>query len=415
MAMTHRLLAAILALLLGLTISSPVLAAAAPSPLRRDSATFLGVLDSLNASILTIVATPNFPAGSGAKKKRLIGTGVAASKQDVVTTASLAFPNAVVRVLIGKGVERRATLRGVDRQSNLAVFHLDEPVLTSLRRAAPQSLAPGTWVAVISNVAVSKPQAALGQVVGRGERVGFPYSGDVLEIDAPSYPGLAGGAVLNEDGEWVAVVVGRGLQGPPASGSRVGMPNGATPSTGGVLLAVPVDQVDRIVDDLVKHGSVQRGFLGIRLKREPPLPGDTLGVRVDGVIPGSPAAAAGIRRGDRILALDGSEVRTPEELVLLVSEMRPGDDSQVTVLRDAEILSLRVVIGSNTTAMPAGGSAPPAEDPDSEKRVLEEHLTKLKAEQRNLEEKLRGMNRTDSTSSESVEDDAPASPEPSGR
>ena len=301
MAMTHRLPAAILALLFGLTLTSPALAAAAPSPLRRDSGTFLGVLDSLNASILTIVATPNFPAGSGAKKKRLIGTGVAASRQDVVTTASLAFPNGVVRVLIGKGVERRATLRGVDRQSNIAVFHLDEPVLTSLRRAAPQSLAPGTWVAVISNVAVSKPQAALGQVVGRGERVGFPYSGDVLEIDAPSYPGLAGGAVLNEDGEWVAMVVGRGLQGPPASGSRVGMPNGATPSTGGVLLAVPVDQVDRIVDDLVKHGSVQRGFLGIRLKREPPLPGDTLGVRVDGVIPGSPAAAAGIRRGDRIL------------------------------------------------------------------------------------------------------------------
>ncbi len=414
MAMTHRAPASILAVLLSLTLFSPALATAAPSPLRRDTGSFLGVLDSLNASILTIVATPNFPAGSGAKKKRLVGTGIATSTQDVVTTASLAFPNGSVRVLLGNGMERRATLRGVDRQSNLAVFRLEEPILISLRRAAPQSLAPGTWVAVISNVAVSKPQAALGQVVGRGERVGFPYSGDVLEIDAPSYPGLAGGAVLNENGEWVAVVVGRGLQGPPASGSRVGLPNGATPATGGVLLAVPVDQVDRIVDDLVKHGSVQRGFLGIRLKRGPPLPGDTLGVRVDGVIPGSPAAAAGIRRGDRILALEGSEVRTPEELVLLVSEMRPGDDSQVTVLRDDEILSLRVVIGSNTS-MPAGGNAPQAEEPDSERRVLEEHLTKLKTEQRDLEERLRGMNRSDSTSSEPVEDGAPESREPSGR
>src|SRR5258705_1948697 len=261
MAMTHRLLAAILALLFSLTLSSPALAAPAPSPLRRDSGSFLGVLDSLNASILTIVATPNFPAGSGAKKKRLIGTGVAVSAQDVGTTASLAFPNGVVRVLIGKGVERRATLRGVDRQSNLAVFHLEEPVLTSLRRAAPQSLAPGTWVAVISNVVISKPQAALGQVVGRGERVGFPYSGDVLEIDAPSYPGLAGGAVLNEDGEWVAMVVGRGLQGPPASGSRVGLPNGATSTAGGALPPGPVDQVDPNVDQLVEHPPVQRALL----------------------------------------------------------------------------------------------------------------------------------------------------------
>jgi hypothetical protein len=91
--------------------------------------------------------------------------------------------------------------------------------------------------------------------------------------------------------------------------------------------------------------------------------------------------------------------------------MRPGDDSQVTVLREEEILSLRVVIGANTS-MPAGRIAPAAEDADSERKVLEDHITKLKAEQHDLEQKLRGMNRTDSTS---AEDDAPESPEPSGR
>ncbi|HEV8128860.1 MAG TPA: PDZ domain-containing protein [Candidatus Eisenbacteria bacterium] len=408
--MTHRFHTSILALSFALAFSVPSTATAEPTPLRRDPGSFLGVLDSLRASILTIVATPNVPAGSSTKKKRLIGTGIAASSRDVVTTASLAFPDGVVRVLLGDGVERRASLRGVDRQSNLAVFRLDQPVLTSLRRAAPQSLAVGTWVAVISNVAVSKPQTALGQVVGRGERVGFPYTGDVLEIDAPSYPGLAGGAVLNEDGEWVAVIVGRGLQGPPSAGSRVGMPNGGAPAEGGVLLAVPVDQVDRIVDDIVKHGTVQRGFLGIRLKRGAPLPGDTLGVRVDGVIPGSPAAVAGIRRGDRILALDGSEVRTPEELVLIVAEMRPGDDSQVTVLRDDEILSLRVVIGSNTAA-PAFGRNTQGEDRDSERKVLEDHLNKLKAEQQDLEQQLRGMNHGDSTTAQPGDDGPPGAPE----
>jgi S1-C subfamily serine protease len=409
MAMIHRLSAATLAVSFALALSAPPTATAEPTPLRRDPASFLGILDSLHASILTVVATPNVAAGTNAKKRRLIGTGVAASSRDVVTTASLAFPDGVVRVLLGNGVERRATLRGVDRQSNLAVFRLDEPVLTSLRRAAPQSLALGTWVAVISNVSVSKPQTALGQVVGRGERVGFPYTGDVLEIDAPTYPGLAGGAVLNEDGEWVAVIVGRGLQGPASAGSGVGMPNGSTPAAGGVLLAVPVDQVDRIVDDLVKHGSVQRGFLGIRLKRGPALPEDTLGVLVDGVIPGSPAAAAGIRRGDRILAVEGSEVRTPEELVILIAEMRPGDEPQVTVLRDSEILSLRVTIGTNTAA-PAPGRAPQPEDKDSERKVLEDHLNKLKAEQEALEQQLRGMNHGDSATSKPDDDDAPGAP-----
>jgi serine protease Do len=378
-------------------------ASAAPGPLRPESSPFLGVLDSLQASILTIVAVPEAQrsAPAGVKRKRLIGTGVATNERDIVTTAGLAFPNGDVHVMLGGGVERRAVLRGVDRQSNLAVFRLEEPVLHTLRRAAPQSLAVGTWVAVISNITVSRPQAAIGQVVGRGERVDFPYSGDVIEIDAPGYPASAGGAVVNEDGEWVALVVGRGLQGPNAGeSSRVGDPErpGRSP-TGGVLLAVPVDQVERIVADLADHGTVQRGFLGIRLKRGPVSPEDTLGVRVDDVIAGSPAAVAGIRVGDHILAMDGQEVRSAEELVSMVSTLRPGYDTEVTILRNAEILPLRIVVGSNITGpRPQGATrseAAPALNA-ADKKALREHLLKLREEQRALEERLRGMEASDS-------------------
>lgn len=381
-------------------------ATAAPAPLRPESSPFLGVLDSLQASILTIVAVPEGQraAPPGAKRKRLIGTGVATSERDIVTTAGLAFPDAEVHVMLGHGLERRATLRGVDRQSNLAVFRIEEPMFHSLRRAAPQSLAPGTWVAVISNLTVSRPQAAIGQVVGRGERVDFAYSGDVLEIDAPGYPASAGGAVINEDGEWVAIVVGRGFQGPSAGGtSRVGDPERpGVPATGGVLLAVPVDEVDRIVGDLSEHGAVQRGFLGIRLKRGPAGPGDTLGVRVDDVIAGSPAEEAGIRVGDHILAMDGQEVRTPEDLVTMVAELRPGTDTEVTILRDAEILPMHLMVGSNFTGpRPRGASAAEPERgaaPHStgDRKALREHLEKLREEQRALEDRLRGMETADS-------------------
>jgi len=394
--MKRRAGAAVLALLtIGLFAGTPV--SAAPAPLRPETSPFLGVLDSLHASILTVVAFPpeGDRASAGGRRKRLIGTGVATNERDIVTTASLALPDGTVRVLLGGGVEQRATLRGVDRQSNLAVFRIDEPVLHSLRRAAPQSLAVGTWVAVISNVTVARPQAALGQVVGRGERVDFSYSGDVLEIDAPGYPASAGGAVINEDGEWVAIVVGRGFQGPhPRESSRVGDPVApGTPPTGGVLLAVPVDQIDRIVTDLAEHGRVQRGFLGIRLKRGPAAaPGDTLGVRVDDVIAGSPAAASGILVGDHILAIDGQEVRTPEELSSLVAEMRPGEETEVTILRDAEILPLRITIGSNFA-----GPRPPVSAGSGGRKALEDQLSRLKAQQKAVEERLQGFAPTDST------------------
>jgi S1-C subfamily serine protease len=398
--MTVRLRAAGAALLLAITLAGTWENAAgavpAPSPLRPEAGSFVGVLDSLHASILTIVAVPQIPPSGAApsgKKKRLIGTGVAVNTRDVVTSASLAFPDGSVRVLMGGGVERTAVLRGIDRQSNLALFRLDEPVLQSLRRAAPQSLAIGTWVAVLSNVSITRPQAALGQVVGRGERVDFPYSGDVLEIDAPGYPGLAGGAVVNEDGEWVALVVGRGMQAPAEPGASVERPNGvAAGEPGSVLLAVPVDQVDRIVADLVEHGSVRRGYLGIRLKRGSASVADTLGVRVESVIPGSPAAKAGIRVGDRILAFEGEEVRAPEELVSLVAAMRPGDEAQVTLLREAEIIPTRVVLGSNVAEPESPGTPAPRRLSESERRALREHLSQLKAEQRSLEERLRSAN-----------------------
>lgn len=349
--MKNRLLSigALAAFAATLSIAGAASAEPAPSPLRSDAGSFVGILDTLHESILTIVAVPDVSQGPGGKRKRLIGTGVARNETDIVTTASLAFPNGSVRILLGEGVERDATLLGVDRQSNIAVFRLDKPLLHSLHRAPPQSLAVGTWVAVISNISISRPQAALGQVVGRGERIDFPYAGDVLEIDAPSYPGLAGGAVVNEDGEWVALIVGRGMQGPPDAGARVDAPTGPESPANSVLLAVPVDQVDRIAGDLVEHGSVQRGFLGIRLKRGPAAPGDTLGVRVDGVIPGGPAALAGIRRGDRILAFEGEEVKTPGELILLVSAMRPGDEAELTVLREADILPVKIVVGASVS------------------------------------------------------------------
>lgn len=392
--MKLRSAAAGLGLLAGLMLSGG--ASAAPGPLRPESGTFLGVLDSLHASILTVVAVPEAQRTSppGVRRKRLIGTGVATNERDIVTTAGLAFPDADVRVLLGGGVERRATLRGVDRQSNLAVFRLEEPILHSLRRSPPQSLAVGTWVAVISNITVSRPQAAIGQVVGRGERVDFPYSGDVLEIEAPGYPASAGGAVLNEDGEWVAIVVGRGLQGPRTGSSRVGGTDPAS-GTGGVLLAVPVHQVDRIVGDLAEHGMVQRGFLGLRLKRGAPLSsGDTLGVRVDGVIPGSPAADAGIREGDTILAMDGQEVRTIEELATMVSALRPGYDTEATLLREGEILPVRIVIGSNFSG-PRRPREPDASPPrprtEAERRALQERLTRLREQQRAIEDRLHRM------------------------
>jgi len=380
-------LAALSLAALSLVLASSALAEPPVAPLRPETGTFIGALDSISASIVTLVAVPNEDAAlpPGARRKRLIGTGVAATNRRIITTASLARANGTVQVLLGPGVQRVASLKGVDPRSNIAVFEIDDPILRPLHRAPPQSMAVGSWVAVLSNVSVTRPQAALGRVVGRGERVDYTYSGDVLEIDAPTYPGTTGGAVVNEDGEWIATVVFRATSAPDDPGGSVHGSADPVPEPNSLLIALPVDQVDHIANDLVAYGAVRHGFLGIRLKLGAPAPEDTIGVLVDGVIPGGPAASAGIRRGDRILALDGQEMQSSSDVTLFVQGARPGDEIELTVLRETEILPVRVVLGSSADAPRANLNG----DRKRQAMKLRQDLSRAKAEADTLERRLR--------------------------
>ncbi|HSQ59379.1 MAG TPA: trypsin-like peptidase domain-containing protein [Acidobacteriota bacterium] len=358
---------------------------------RSDDASLLGVVDSVQSSVLTVVAYPPADGSSrSGKKRRLIGTALAISGNRFIASASVAIPGGRVRVLLGGGVERPATLRGVDRQSNIALFEVEGATLRPLRPASPRSLAIGSWVAVVSNVAITRPQASLGRILGRGERLDFAQNGgEVLEIDAPSYPGSTGGAVLNEEGEWVAVVVGRAAV-ESADGSRVGMePESAgAPDLNGVLIALPVEHAGWIANELEHYGSVRHGFLGIQLRRASAT-AESLGVLVAAVVPGSPADSAGFRPGDRILAVEGEETHSADELTAMVRAARPGDEIEVTVLRKNEIFPIRAVVGVATSGLPIGPRLAP-----EMLRQKKDELERLELEKRRLQEEIQRLEET---------------------
>jgi len=323
------------------------------------------------------------------RRKRLIGTALALSENRILTTASLAIPGGSVRVLLSGGIERPAVLRGVDHASNVALFQVEGATLRALNPAQPQSLAIGAWVAVISNVSITRPQAALGQIVGRGERIDYPHSGEILEIDAPSYPGSTGGAVLNEDGDWVAVVVGRAAPMAPTGGIGAGQAE-STIEPGSVLIALPVDQVTWLAKELETYGSARRGFLGIQLRRGGPAPSESLGVLVANVIPGSPADSAGLRAGDRVLAVDGEESHTADELTARVRATRPGEEIEMTVLRQSEIFPIRAVVGAAFAEPPVG----PRLAAEQDLMQLKREVLRLDEEKRRLEGQIKALETT---------------------
>ncbi|HMI30433.1 MAG TPA: serine protease, partial [Candidatus Limnocylindrales bacterium] len=222
----HLILLAVVALTV---LSFSHARAASILPFKSDEATLLLGVDSARTSVVTMVAMPAPDPRHRPDRplRRLIGTGVVLNPHRILTTASMALAGGSYNVLLGDGLKREARLRGVDRESNIALFAVEGEPLSPLREASPQSVAPGSWVAVIANVTVTRPQITLGQVVGRGERVDFPYSGEIVEIEASTNPGSSGGAVLNEAGEWVAIVVGRAGAAPPRSpASNVVEPDG---------------------------------------------------------------------------------------------------------------------------------------------------------------------------------------------
>jgi serine protease Do len=386
---TARLIGA-LALLLAAAFLAPP-ARAVPKPLRSEEGSLLGMVDSVQTSVVTVVAYPpsDPSARPGTKRRRLIGTAIALSERRILTSASVAIPGGSVRVLLKGGVERPAVLLGVDRGSNIALFQVEGATLHALNPAPPQSPAIGAWVAVISNVAVTRPQAALGQIVGRGERMDYARSGEILEIDAPSYPGSTGGAVLNEEGDWVAVIVGRAV--PRASEeSRVGLNQGGNepvPDPNSVLIALTVDQVAWMTKELETYGSVRRGYLGIQLRRAPVAASESLGVLVAGVVPLSPADSAGIRAGDRVLAIEGEEAHTADALTMKVRAMRPGDEVELTVLRGTEIFPLRVKVGAAFVQPPVG----PRPTNSTDVNRLKQEIQRLEQEKERLEEQMRGL------------------------
>ncbi|HXF59762.1 MAG TPA: trypsin-like peptidase domain-containing protein [Candidatus Saccharimonadales bacterium] len=384
----HSVTPAFLALL-ALVALAPHAPAASILPLRSEEATLLIGVDSARTSVVTMVALPGKETRprAGQPVRRLIGTAVVLSPYRVLTTASMAISGGRFNVLLGDGLKREARVRGVDRQSNVALFSIEGSPLTPLRQASPQSIAAGSWVAVISNVNVTRPQISLGQVLGRGERVDFPYSGDIVEIESSAYPGTSGGAVLNELGEWVALVVGRAS---PSSDRGATAPVGAPDpeprkEPGDILIALPIDQIQHIAEDLEQFGSVRRAFLGIQMRRG--VLAESLGVVVEGVVPDSPAAKAGVKVGDRILAMEGTPVHTSEEITSLVRTMRPGDELEMTLSRSADIFPVHAVL-EGAVSVP---SMPHPSPRDEELEQLKKNLHKLESETKKVEGRIKEL------------------------
>jgi S1-C subfamily serine protease len=276
------------------------------------------------------------------------GSGFVWDKDGHIVTNYHVISNASAAVIVlADGSSWRGRLVGSYPAKDIAVLVIDAPahLLQPITVGSSTDLLVGQMALAIGNP-FGLDQTLTTGVVSALDREIQSTPGrvirNVIQTDAAVNPGNSGGPLLDSAGRLIGV------------NSSILSPSGAF---AGIGFAIPVDEVNRIVTELIRHGAIVRPSLGVSLA--PDQLTDRLqleGVLVMRVDPGWPAARAGlrptrrdfagnVRLGDVIVAIDDEELESTEDFFAALEEREPGDDVTLTVVRDGEPTSVPLTLG----------------------------------------------------------------------
>jgi serine protease Do len=273
-----------------------------------------------------------------APKQHGLGSGVIVSKDGYILTNNHVVENAdeVKVALTPDGQEYTAKVVGKDPKTDIAVLKIEAKNLPYLEVADSEKIEVGDLVLAVGNPFGIGQTVTMGMVsaTSRGANVGLDYE-DFIQTDAAINPGNSGGALVDTEGRLVGINT--------AILSRTG-------GNQGIGFAVPINLAKSVMENLVEHGRVIRGFLGVNIQdvnaslaKEFELE-DSAGALVADVTAKSPAEKAGLKSGDLITEFNGKPVRDSRHLKLQVGQTAPGEKVAVKALRDGKIKSFEVTL-----------------------------------------------------------------------
>lgn len=262
-------------------------------------------------------------------KSSALGSGVIVSEQGYILTNNHVIRGAdEIKVILYDKRELKGKVVGTDARTDLAVIKINAKDLHWLRLGQSSKLKTGDVVLAVGNPFALNQTITMGIVsaVGRSN-VGIADVEDFIQTDAAINPGNSGGALVNTAGELIGI-------------------NTAIFSTSGgymgVGFAIPSDMAKSVMDSIIKHGKVIRGYLGVSIQSLTPELAkslnikETTGALVSGVEKDTPADKAGLKRGDLIVAVDGKKVEDSGMLRNTVSASAPGAKIAITIIREGK-------------------------------------------------------------------------------
>jgi serine protease Do len=274
------------------------------------------------------------------EREESLGSGVFITQDGYIVTNNHVVSGASdIEVYTQNRKKYKAQVVGTDPRTDIAVLKVDATGLPTLAFGDSSKLKVGDLVFAIGDPFGIGETATMGIVSATGRALGgaIEHYENFIQTDAAINPGNSGGALIDVRGDLIgintAIISGGG-------------------GNEGVGFAIPVNMARDVIEQIVEHGKVIRGYLGVSIQGVDPDMAKAFGLSQGGgaligdVTPDGPAAKAGLERGDIVLELNGSSVSGPDDLSLRISEMAPGSVAHLKVYRSGHTQEIDVTLGT---------------------------------------------------------------------
>jgi serine protease Do len=292
----------------------------------------------------------NSPKGDDYNEMKGGGSGVIISEDGYILTNNHVVKDAKqVTVYMHNKKKYNATVIGTDPTTDLAVIKIEASGLPAAYLGDSDKIKVGQWVMAIGNPLSLSSTVTAGIISAVGRNLNMLNDGtnnrgieNYIQTDAAINPGNSGGALVDLNGAVVGI------------NSAIAT-NGMTQSYIGYGFAIPVNLAKAVAKDLIAHGKITRGYIGVNITAVDQQTAKAIGLKeakgvfVQSVVEGGGAEKAGLQEGDVIIKIDSKEVDEPNELQTYIATKRAGDQVKVILMRDRKEIEKYVTLKENAS------------------------------------------------------------------
>ena len=285
------------------------------------------------------------PSDGQTRRENSLGSGVIVSSQGLILTNNHVVEAAdEIEIALADGRTMPGRVVGTDPETDLAVIKVDMKNLPAITFGRSEQTNVGDIVLAIGN------PYGIGETVTQGiisalgrNHLGINTFENFIQTDAPINPGNSGGALIDADGNLVGIN--------SAIFSRDG-------GSLGIGFAIPVSLAKQVMEQIIRQGSVTRGWIGIEAQDITPELAESFklktarGSLIAGILRNSPADRAGLKPGDILLEINGREVTDSSTMLNLISALKPEKPAALKIMRDQNEMNIAITVGKRPRPQP---------------------------------------------------------------